>query len=779
MSEIVERAERLSEQGYVVIPVHPVGPDGTCHCPRGKHCGRNAGKHPIGDGWNETTDGLEAVRQMVAKGRKPNLGVLVGPSGKVVVDIDPRNGGKETMKALIAKYGAMPRTKVNGTGSDGWHYYFQAPEGVSLKGTLGPGVDLKSSGMVVAEGSRSGTGEYATMVDAPVAELPAWIIEEAGREPAQRSVPVEAPRAPVDPDDPDLPRRQAYCNSAVSSEVATLDAMEAAKTSDGTGYVGDPWNNTVFRVACNILELANTPEAGLSTKEAIDLLIDHAPRDAGFGDVEILKIIESARERVGSSARSIPTPPFQSAPVAVATGGDDEDDDHGGGGPDDQHSGQVRMAYRLQDEFASSLMHVYGLGWHYWTGTHWEVDKEGHAMRAAVETIRKALAESAFASNGSKLRRDAEKCESAAGLNGLLSIAAALPEFSVTVEQLDANPYYLNVTNGTFDLFSQELRRHDPRDRITSVTRGAHRPDERGSGEWERFLESIMPDPDERAFLQRVVGQGLVGAVGEHIFPVLTGTGSNGKSTFYEALVAALGSYAIVIDPSLLMAQDGRRGGGPEMLRLMGTRIAIGSETNEGQKLDESVMKRLTGGDSLEARNLYKPPVQWTPSHQILYVTNHLPKVRGDDPAVWRRIRVIPFDVVIPDDQKDVGLKDRLILDADSILSWAIAGYYDYRDGGMRPPASVLNATAEYQQSSDVIRRFVGDECLTSPAATATTRELYSAWERWARTDPEARLLSEKAFSSELSRLGYEAKRTSRGKLWVGIAPLVTTGEGL
>lgn len=787
MLDAVEKALELESQGFVTVPVHSAGPNGDCcSCGEGMKCTK-IGKHPIGLDWQDCRNGPERLAELVAKGWRPNVGILPKPSGIVVVDIDPRAQGDEKMKAFVDRYGRLPRTKTNTTGGDGWHYYFKAPEGVELAGKLVTGIDLKSDGMVVAEGSRSGKGEYSVLVDAEPCDLPQWIIDEARKPTYERQeAPEPAPAAAVDPNDPDLPRRQAYCTSAIASEIAKLDAMEAAKVKgwsedDSNGYQGENWNQTVFDVACNIFEFANTPEAGLSAEEAIDLILDHAPRDENFGDAEVLTRIESARDRVGSTGRTIPAPPINPFGGAVAVAVDDDDDGGhlGGVSPDDQHSGQVRMAYRLQQTHSEKLMHVYGMGWYFWAGTHWELDKEGRTTRAVIETIKDALIESVGSPDGKKLRSDAAKCESAAGIAGVLAVASALPEFAATVEQLDANPYYLNVANGTFDFSTGELREHDPKDRITSITKGAYRPGEAGSGAWSDFLESIMPNAEERAFLQRVVGQALLGVVREHLFPVLTGTGSNGKSTFYEALVAALGSYAIVIDPSLLMAQDRRRSGGPEMLRLLGTRIAVGSETGENQKLDESVMKRLSGGDSLEARNLYKPPVEWVPSHQILYVTNHLPKVHGDDPAVWRRIRVIPFDVVIPDEKKDVTLKDRLILDADAILSWAIEGYFDYRDGGMRAPESVTRATSDYQQKSDVMSRFVSDECLVSPAATATTRELFSAWERWSRTDEDARLMSEKAFSTELKRLGYTSKRTARGNLWQGIAPLVSTEGGL
>lgn len=442
-------------------------------------------------------------------------------------------------------------------------------------------------------------------------------------------------------------------------------------------------------------------------------------------------------------------------------------------GSGEEHSGQVRMAYRLARAYRDRLLYVAGLGWHHWSGTRWVEDERGHAKRAVMDVLRAALAESI---EDKRLRADVSRCESAAGIAGVLDIAAALVEFAATVDDLDADPYLLNTATGTLDLRTLELRGHDPADRLTKITLAAYRP-EADPSVWSGFLASVLPDAEERGYLQRVVGQALYGRVTEHLFPVLIGTGANGKSTLYGAVEAALGDYAAVIDPALLMASDRGRSPGPELMELLGARLVIGSETEDGRKLDEATMKRLTGGDKLTARRLYRDPVEWTPTHQLIYVTNHLPTVRGNDPAVWRRVRVVPFDVVVPPQDRDPDLPERLLLHADAILAWAVEGYRDYREHGMREPASVLHATDAYQADSDAVRRFVDEACLTSPVATATTRELFTAWQRWA-TSEGAEALTERALGKELERLGYTAKRTSRGKTWTGLSPFADEREG-
>lgn len=430
----------------------------------------------------------------------------------------------------------------------------------------------------------------------------------------------------------------------------------------------------------------------------------------------------------------------------------------------EKHRGQARIAYRLAAANSDRLMYVRGLGWHIWGGTRWAADDRDHARVAVLEVLRAALADSL---DDSDLRADVRKCESANGIDGVLSIASALPALRAGTGDLDADPYLLNVANGTLDLRTRELRAHDPADRITRVCNGAYAPDA-DPAVWADFLAAILPDPAERAYLQRVIGQSVFGAVREHLFPVLTGTGANGKGTAYGAIVHAMGDYARVVDPSLLMAGE-RGSGGPETMQLFGARLVIGSETEDGKHLDAALMKRLTGGDPITARHLYQAPVTWTPSHQLLYVTNHLPKVKGNDPAVWRRVRVIPFDVVVPEDQRDPALPERLTLAADAVLTWAVQGWFDYEDqGGMGEPDAVQRATDGYQTDSDPVKRFAQDHCVTGPGCSALAHDLFTAWTRWAEADGAARL-SEKTFAAELDRLGYIGRRTNVGKVRAGI----------
>ena len=214
-----------------------------------------------------------------------------------------------------------------------------------------------------------------------------------------------------------------------------------------------------------------------------------------------------------------------------------------------EHSGQVRMAYRLAHTHRDRLLHIHNIGWHYWDGKRWTRDDIGAATRAVLDVLRTALADSI----GKKdLQRDIRKCESDGGVNGVLGIASALTPFAATVRDLDADPYLLNTANGTLDLRMMTQHPHNPADRITKVTCAAYDLNAVGT-EWHAFLQRVLPDESVREYLQRITGVALLGKVIEHVLAILIGTGRNGKGTFYEAVCHALGDYAHAADPELFM----------------------------------------------------------------------------------------------------------------------------------------------------------------------------------------------------------------------------------
>lgn len=438
-----------------------------------------------------------------------------------------------------------------------------------------------------------------------------------------------------------------------------------------------------------------------------------------------------------------------------------------------QHRGQLRMAERFLADHGDTLRHVHGIGWHEWDGARWLMDEKRVDLHYAVETVKSALRELEDLRGDERddLYKDIRKSESASGLEGMVKIASARPPMSVASKELDADAYLFNTPTGTVNLLSGDVT-DCSRDNLITKVAGAGldtEPDEGdgGAAEWEAFLERILPDKDVRTFVQRFFGYAMLGKVTEHVMPIFTGTGANGKGTLRDALMAAFGDYAIEVDPAILMESKHERHGAFKM-RLRGARLTFCSETEKGKRFAESTMKRLTGGDPIEANLMHKNPITFDPSHALVMLTNHLPAVSGDDPAVWRRILVVPFDVVIPENERDGGLPDRLKKAAPAVLGWVYDGWLDYQDQGLNPPEIIKVRTQEYQASSDVLGRFLNERTLTTPHGTVRARELFNAWTAWCHASGE-QPGTEKGFADSLTNRGYAKKDRNVGRVYLGL----------
>ena len=216
------------------------------------------------------------------------------------------------------------------------------------------------------------------------------------------------------------------------------------------------------------------------------------------------------------------------------------------------------------------------------------------------------------------------------------------------------------------------------------------------------------------------MGLALVGKVIEHVLPILTGTGRNGKGTFVRTVTAALGSYAIEAKPDLFVARE--RAHPPGQLDLRGVRLATCQETDDGRRLNVAAVKRLTGGDTIRARKMRQDFIEFAPSHLPFLITNHLPKVPADDPALWARLLVLPFDQSFLG-REDRDLEDRLRDELPTVLAWAVAGWDDYQQRGrLDPPAAVCEATSTYRVSNDSIAAFIDDRCLLNSGTCTSSR---------------------------------------------------------
>jgi putative DNA primase/helicase len=270
------------------------------------------------------------------------------------------------------------------------------------------------------------------------------------------------------------------------------------------------------------------------------------------------------------------------------------------------------------------------------------------------------------------------------------------------------------------------------------------------------------------AFLQRVLGQCLTGDVSEQDLYIFYGTGANGKSTLLNTIMALLGAYAMKGTAELLMTTRGDRHP-TERADLFGKRLVATIETQEAGKLNETFIKEATGGDPIRARRMREDFWEFMPSHTMILATNHKPEIRGTDYAIWRRIKLIPFTVTIPDDQQDTSLPERLRAELPGILAWMVRGCRDWQLHGLQPPPEVLLATEAYKQEQEVFESFLATECFRTKTARVSAADLYGAYERWC-ADNDIEPIKKRAFGMRLGDLGCQPCQGTGGRReWIGV----------
>ena len=306
---------------------------------------------------------------------------------------------------------------------------------------------------------------------------------------------------------------------------------------------------------------------------------------------------------------------------------------------------------------------------------------------------------------------------------------------------------------------------------ITKATRVLWNP-AASCADWMGFLEGVFPgNPEMIEFLQRAIGYSLTGITREEVFFILHGAGRNGKGTFLRVLSEVLGDYAGNTDISTLIAdRDTSRAPRNDVASMAGKRFITAQESREGARLDEALIKSLTGGDLITARFLHKEFFTFKPTWKIWLATNHRPDIRGTDTGIWSRPRLIPFDVSF-EGREDRGLKDRLLRPESlaGILQWAVRGAVEYlKDGELKYPKAVTEATASYRAESDIIQKFIDERCVVGDQAYSLARPIYQEFSKWAAQSGEDGM-TETAFGRQLTERDFGGRRFQKLKSMKGI----------
>jgi putative DNA primase/helicase len=426
----------------------------------------------------------------------------------------------------------------------------------------------------------------------------------------------------------------------------------------------------------------------------------------------------------------------------------------------------ARLAETLANEaLDGAYVWADGLGWLLFSGSVW---RPVHEV-VPLETVRQ-WALGSFAEAVARLKLDDRGAAAVVdGWRTMLSASRAATVLKAArgivihhVDEFDADADHLNTRSGYLDLSTGVARPVGETEYPMHIT-GAHFDPEARSEVWEDFLARILPNEHVRQFVQRLVGYSLIGEVREHVMPIFTGEGANGKGTLRDALLAALGDYALEVDPELLMVRHNARHA-TFLMELMGRRLVFCSETNRDRRFNESEMKRLVGGEPIQANRMRENPITFKPSHTLIMCTNHLPKVSGDDPATWRRILVVPFDVVIPLAERDGRLPARLC-EPDvqrAVLAWAYEGLRQYERIGLCPPTEVQARTEAYRGESDVTGRFLTECVQRAPGSRTTGADLHLAYTAWFRAEVNhgESPLGRADFTRDIAKRGYMATKS-------------------
>jgi putative DNA primase/helicase len=410
-------------------------------------------------------------------------------------------------------------------------------------------------------------------------------------------------------------------------------------------------------------------------------------------------------------------------------------------GPDGFLLNEGGNAQRFLADHAINLKWISGSNYRsagtffHWAGQRWLQDSRAHVWELAKSTTQKIFGWVKMARN----RDDAvtylswfSRSSTSKGLDAMITIARTA--VSIRRVEFDADIMLFGTRNGVIDLRTGECRQPQREDLMTKQGNVIYDPIAK-CPIWDNFLyRTTNGDRELMRYLQQLAGIGLTGETKEHSCFIVYGPGGTGKTTFEETLKYIYGDYAVGIDPNSLAATDRVEPGKarPDLVKLYGARMAFANETQAGLILNAALIKALTGGDTITARQLYEPEFDFVPTHKLWMRTNYKPYFDGSDTGMQRRIRLIPFENVLPKDEQDLDLSEKLRGEASGILNWALEGLKDYRENGLVEPEIVKKSTVEHVSVMDTIGLFIETKCELNPEYdTQGSQELYDSYRTW------------------------------------------------
>lgn len=427
-------------------------------------------------------------------------------------------------------------------------------------------------------------------------------------------------------------------------------------------------------------------------------------------------------------------------------------------------------AHRLFDRFGHIIRYSYNRKkWYFWDGRMWRLDDSGEVKKLA-DIICEDIKREAFMEQDERTQADllkwANRTAGSRGKEAMIHECQHLDGIPVGIEEFDSYSDYVNCQNGIVNLRNGELLPHDSNFMMSKMCASDYDASGKPPKLWLSFLKDVTGgDKKLMQYIQKSIGYSLTGSGAEQCAYFLYGVGNNGKSTFLDVIADLFGGYAANVQPeTIMMKRFGGEGANSDIARLKSARFVTSEEPTEGVRLNEGLLKQLTGGSKITCRFLYGEEFEYTPEFKIWIATNHKPVIRGTDTGIWRRIKLIPFEVTIPKEKVDKNLKYKLRAEYPQILRWAVEGCMMWRREGLDEPECVRESTKEYRKEMDLLAGFI-EQCVEidySSAERVSASDMFRAYIQWAKDNNEYEMSSKK-FHTEIGKKLPEKGRNSRG----------------
>jgi putative DNA primase/helicase len=415
--------------------------------------------------------------------------------------------------------------------------------------------------------------------------------------------------------------------------------------------------------------------------------------------------------------------------------------------------------------------------WYIWSGTHWQADHRGQIVKLCKTTALSLLNEAKRIKDDEQRKvfmTWARQCQGRDRLNALAELAK--PDVAVTADELDRNRFLFNCRNGTIDLRKCTLRPHDPADLITHVAPVKFDPDAT-CPLYDRFMaETFCGDTELIQFIDQWLGHCLTGDVTEQYFIIGIGAGNNGKNVLLDTISGLMGPYAAEAPPALLTLK--KHAEHPtEIADLMGRRLVVASETERDEELRVQLVKRLTGNARLKGRFMRADFVEFDRTHKLVLLTNNVPHISEDSDAVWRRVVVVPFDHIVPEEKRDKHLLTKLAKERAGILARLVRGCLSWQKNGLCIPSAVTLATTKLRGETNSLLAFLRDCCDFDPLAKVVTADLKAAYHEYCN-ERRMRAVDARYMADALRQDDCEDRKHSGKWHWFGVALKASSGHG-